>query len=89
MVGQEYAAVLREAAEFFDAHPNLPLPETARILTFYYENLTSIELSWLTEIVTKEGFKAEPSSTGLNLWVRRLGRGSLAFVLTQLISKPG
>ena len=88
MVGQEYAAVLREAAEFFDAHPNLPLPETARVLTFYYEHLTAIELSWLTDIATKEGFKPESSSTGLSWWVKRLGRGSLAFVFTPSTSKP-
>src|SRR5438067_12411341 len=73
MVGQEYVAVLREAAEFFDAHPYLPLPQTARILTFYYEHPTPIEIRWLTEIATKEGFTAEPSSTGLSCWVKRLG----------------
>ena len=26
MTGREYAAVLREAAEFFAAHPYLPIP---------------------------------------------------------------
>jgi hypothetical protein len=88
MVGQEYAAVLREAAEFFDAHPSLFLPETARILTFYYEHLTETELSWITDILTQEGFTVEPSSTGLDLWVRRLERGSLAFVFVPATSKP-
>ena len=88
MVGREYAAVLREAAEFFDAHPSILLPDTSRILTFYYEYLTATELNWLTDILMQEGFKAEPSSTGLDLWVKRLERGSLAFVFGASISKP-
>jgi hypothetical protein len=88
MVAKDYAAILREAAEFFDSHPYLPLPETARILTFYYEHPTPIEIRWLTEIATKEGSTAESSTTGLNLWTKKLGRGSLAFVLTPSTSKP-
>ena len=38
MTGREYAAVLRETAEFFDAHPYLPIPDGAPSLVLYYEH---------------------------------------------------
>jgi hypothetical protein len=81
MMGREYAAILREAAEFFESHSYLPVPETARILTLYYQHPTPVEMRWLTEIAVKEEFKAEPSSSGLSLWVKRLDKGALAFAL--------
>ena len=64
MIGREYGAVLREAPEFFEAHPYLPVPETARILSLYYEHPTPVEMRWLTEIAVQEEFQAEPSSSG-------------------------
>ena len=50
MTGREYAAVLREAAEFFDAHPYLPIPEGAPSLVLYYEHPSPAEIRWLTVI---------------------------------------
>jgi hypothetical protein len=38
MTGREHAAVLREAAEFFDAHPYLPVPDEATSLVLYYQH---------------------------------------------------
>lgn len=32
MTGREYAAVLREAADFFEAHPYLPISDGAHSL---------------------------------------------------------
>ena len=40
MIGRDYAAALREAGEFFDAPPYLPVPASPRILTLYYEHPT-------------------------------------------------
>ena len=44
MIGREYAAALREAVEFFDAHPYLSVPDRARILTLYYEHPAPAEV---------------------------------------------
>src|SRR5579863_2557167 len=63
MVGREYAAVLREAAEFFDAHPYLPIPEGAPSLMLFYVHPSPAEIRWLTAIVADEGFKVESSSS--------------------------
>ena len=88
MTGREYAAVLREAAEFFDAHPYLPVPDGAHTLLLYYEHPSPAEIRWLTAIVADEGFKVKSSASGLDLWVKKLTRATLALAIPPLLSKP-
>lgn len=73
MTGREYAEVLREAAEFFDAHPYLPIPEGAPSLMLYYVRPNPAEIRWLTAIVADEGFRVESSSSrlGISAWNQR------------------
>ena len=78
MTGRDYAAVLREAVEFFDAHPYLPVPDSARNLPLYYEHPSPAEVRWLISIVADEGFKIDSSSAGLDFW----GMLSVAIVHT-------
>ncbi len=88
MIGREYAAALREAVEFFDAHPYLPVPQSARILTLYYEHPTPAEVRWLTSIVADEDFTIESSPSGRDLWVKRLKTATVVLALPPLVSKP-
>jgi hypothetical protein len=51
MTGREYAALLREAADFFEAHPDLPVPDTYRSLAVLYEiSLANSLSSWVTAL---------------------------------------
>jgi hypothetical protein len=88
MIGRDYAAALPEAAEFFEAHPYLPVPESARILTLYYEHLSPAEIRWLTSIIADEEFEVQSASTGPDLWVKKLKAATLVLALTPLVSKP-
>jgi len=88
MVGREYAAVLREAAGFFDAHPYLPIPEGAPSLMLFYVHPSPAEIRWLTAIVADEGFKVESSSSGLDFWVKKLTTATLVLAIPPLLSKP-
>ena len=88
MIGREYAAALREAAEFFDAHPFLPVPDSARILTLYYEHPTPAEIRWVTSIIADEDFTVESSPAGPDLWVRKLKTATVVLALPPLVSKP-
>ena len=87
MTGREYAEVLREAAEFFDAHPYLPIPEGAPSLMLYYVRPSPAEIRGLTAIVADEGFRVESSSSGLDFWVKKLTRATLVLAMPPL-SKP-
>jgi hypothetical protein len=88
MTGREYAAALREAVEFFDAHPYLPVPDSARILTLYYEHPSPAEVRWLTSIVADEEFTVQSSSEGPDLWIKKLPTATLVLAVPPLISKP-
>jgi hypothetical protein len=88
MTGREYAAVLREAVEFFDAHPYLPVPDGAHSLIFYYKHPSPAEIRWLLAIVADEGFKVQSSSEGLDLWVKKLTMATLVLAIPPLVSKP-
>jgi hypothetical protein len=88
MTGREYAAVLREAAEFFDAHPYLPIPEGAPSLVLYYEHPSPAEIRWLTSTIADEGFETESTSSGSDLWVKKLTKARLVLVVPPLTSKP-
>jgi hypothetical protein len=88
MIGRDYAAALREAAEFFDAHPYLPVPESARILTLYYEHLSPAEIRWLTSTIADEQFEVQSSSSGPDLWVKKLKAATLVLALPPLASRP-
>ncbi|HKS75649.1 MAG TPA: hypothetical protein VJQ82_20730 [Terriglobales bacterium] len=89
MSGREYAAVLHEAADFFEAHPYLPIPEGAHSLVLFYEHPSPAETRWLTALVANEGFRVQSSSSsGSDLWVKQLTRGSLVLVLPPFTSKP-
>lgn len=86
MTGREYAALLREAVEFFDAHPYLPVPDGAHSLVLYYEHPSPAEIRWLAAIVADEGFKVQSSSAGPDLWVKKLTRATLILALPPLVS---
>ncbi len=88
MTGREYAAALREAVEFFEAHPYLPVPDTARIFTLYYEHPSPAEIRWLTSIIADEGFTVQSSSAGPDLWVKKLTTATLVLALPPLVSRP-
>ena len=88
MTGRDYAAALREAVEFFDAHPYLPVPDLARILTLYYEHPSPAEVRWLTSIIADEEFTVQSSSEGTDLWVKKLTTATLVLALPPLTSKP-
>jgi hypothetical protein len=88
MTGRKYAAVLREAAEFFDAHPYLPIPEGAPSLVLYYQHPSPAEIRWLTAIVADEGFKVQSTAAGMDLWTKRLKRATLVLAIPPLFSKP-
>ena len=87
MIGRNYAAVLREAAEFFDAHPFLPIPDGAHSLVLYYEHPSPAEIRWLTSTIADEGFEVQSSSSGSDLWVKKLSNATLVLVLPPLASK--
>jgi hypothetical protein len=88
MIGREYAAALREAVEFFDAHPYLPVPDSARILTLYYEHPSPAEVRWLTSILADEEFTVQSSSEGPDLCIKKLPTATLVLAVPPLISKP-
>ncbi len=88
MTGREYAAVLREAAEFFDAHPYLPVPDGAHTFVLYYEHPSPAEIRWLTAIVADEGFKVQSSSAGVDLWAKKLNKATVVLAIPPLFSKP-
>lgn len=93
MTRRDYAAVLREAAEFFDAHPYLPIPEGApRVVLYYehpnYEHPSPAEIRWLTAIVADEGVKVQSSSAGVDLRSKKLNKATLVLAIPRLFSKP-
>jgi hypothetical protein len=88
MIGRDYAAALREAVEFFDAHPYLPVPESARILTLYYEHLSPAEIRWLTSMIADEKFEVQSSPAGPDLWVKKLKTATLVLALPPQASRP-
>lgn len=88
MTGRDYAAVLREAAEFFDAHPYLPIPEGAPSLVLYYQHPSPAEIRWLTAIVAEEGFQVQSSSAGVDLWEKKLNKATVVLAIPPLFSKP-
>ena len=88
MTGREYAAVLLEAADFFEAHPYLPIPDGAHTLMLFYEHPSPAEIRWLTTIIADEGFRVESSASGSDCWVKKLTKGHLVLVLPPLASKP-
>jgi hypothetical protein len=87
MTGHDYAAVLREAAEFFDAHPYLPIPEGAPSLVLYYQHPSPAEIRWLTAVVADEGFKVQSSSAGVDLWEKKLNKATVVLAIPPLF-KP-
>lgn len=88
MTGRDYAAVLQQAAEFFDAHPYLPIPEGAPSLVLYYQHPSPAEIRWLTAIVAEEGFQVQSSSAGVDLWEKKLNKATVVLAIPPLFSKP-
>jgi len=81
MTGREYADLLREAATFFESHPDLPVPEAYRSLAVLYEKPDE-NAAKVLEIVKKEGFSPQGNATGgLVMWERQCGRGTLCFIV--------
>jgi hypothetical protein len=81
MTGREYAALLREAADFFEAHPDLPVPDTYRSLAVLYE-ISDENAAKAVDIVKNEGFTPQGSSVGgLVIWERQCGTGTLCFLV--------
>ena len=80
MTGSEYAALLREAASFFESHPSLPVPDVYNSLAVLYENPNE-DAQKASEVVKKEGFTPQSSTDGLVIWERKCGRGTLCFIL--------
>jgi len=81
MTGREYSELLHEASEFFEAHSDMPVPETYRSLAVLYE-LSDQNAAKAIDIAKREGFTPQGSSTsGLVIWERRCGRGTLCFIV--------
>jgi len=60
MTGREYAELLHEAAEFFEAHSDMPVPETCRSLAVLYE-LSDQNAAKAIDIAKREGFTPQGS----------------------------
>ena len=88
MTGREYAAVLREAAEFFEAHPYLSVPDRAQSVVLYYGHPGPAEIRWLTAIVADEGFRVQSSAEGVDLWAKKLNRATVVLAIPPLVFKP-
>ena len=88
MTGSEYAAALREVAEFFGAHPYIPIPDGAHSFVLYYEHPSPAEIRWLTVIVADEGFRVQSSSGGADLWTKKLNRATVVLAIPPLLFRP-
>ncbi len=64
------------------------MPDSARILTLYYEHPTPAEIRWVTSIIADEDFTVESSPAGPDLWVRKLKTATVVLALPPLVSKP-
>jgi hypothetical protein len=81
MSGREYAELLREAAGFFELHPDMPVTDVYSSLAVLYEDLGE-DAREVATIAQREGFTPQPNPTGgLVIWERRCGHGTLCFLL--------
>ena len=79
---------MREAAEFFDARPYLPIPEGAPSLVLCYEHPSPAEIRWLTAILADEGFEVQSTTEGTDLWAKKLNKATVVLAIPPLFSKP-
>ena len=81
MLGREYADVLRQAASFFESHPQFPVPDTYRTVALLYE-YPGRDADFVLQVAQREGFMPDITKTGGTvIWLKDIGAATLGFVL--------
>ena len=81
MTGVEYAELLRDAAGFFELHPDMPVPDVYSSFAVLYEGLDE-DAREVATIAQREGFTVQGNSAnGLVIWKRQCRHGTLCFLL--------